>query len=673
MKRILLAFLAGCLVLGTNAQSFSDDFESYTADDMLAATSPDWETWSSANGGADDVAVSNANAHSGSNSIYFASTSTNGGPTDLVMPFPGELEVGQFNLEMWLYINAGTGAYFNLQEAAAIGTAWAADIYFLDGGLAQFTSGGSLLLSASYPEDAWFKLRMENNLSTNTWEIFIDDVSQGTYANGSTQIASIDIFPLNGNQFYMDDFSYEFTDYVVPNVNGAVVSINNMNGVLAGQTATPAVVVRNLGSTAITSFSLMITYNGETFTQDITSVNIASLAFYTVNFTDTYTLLAGMNDITAMIYNVNGLESDDDMNDDTKVLTLDPIVPAPGKAVVAEEATGTWCPWCVRGAVFMEELSNKYGELYIGVAVHNNDPMTVTAYDTPMAGLIGGYPSGVVDRGPEYDPSQFEIPFLERIQIAPKALITHGATWDATTRELNISSTVTFQETVSGNYKIAFVLTEDDVTGTGADWSQANAYAGGGNGDMGGYEDLPNPVPAAQMVYDHVARFLAPSFNGVPNAFTGAMNAGNATTYNSMAVLPADWDENNMHIISMVIAPDGTIDNAYSCSIDEAVTAGYVSGNMVTSVAQLAGAKTDAVIYPVPANDVCYIDLDLKNNSEVSIEIYSADGKLMNAKYYGEYNGLYHLPVNTSAWSAGLYQVRLLINGIATSYTIVKE
>lgn len=673
MKKILLALIAGLFAYSANAQTFTDDFESYTVGAMLAATSSDWETWSSANGGADDVAVTNANAHSGNNSVYFASAAANGGPADVVMPFPGELAVGQFNLEMWLYINPNKGAYFNLQEDAAIGTTWAADVYFLAGGLAQFTSGGALLLSASYPEGEWFKLRMENNLSTNTWEVFINDASQGTYANGSTQIASIDIFPLNGNQFYMDDFSYEFTDYTVPNMNGAVVDINGMSSALAGQTATPSVVVRNLGTTAINSFSLSITYNGETFTQDITGVNIASLAFYTVNFTDTYTLLAGPNDVSATISSINDLSIDDDPSDDTKNLSISPIVPAAGKAVVAEEGTGTWCPWCVRGTVFMENLSNQYGDLYIGIAVHNGDPMTITAYDTPMANLIEGYPSGVVDRGPEYDPSQFEIPFLERIQIAPKALITHGATWNETTRELNMSSSVTFQENVTGNYKIAFVLTEDGVTGTGSTWAQANAYAGGDNGDMGGFEDLPNPVPAAQMVYDHVARFLSPSFNGLQNAFTGAMNAGNTSTFNSLAVLPADWDENNIHIVSMVIAPDGTIDNAYSCSIEEAVLSGFVSGNMLTDVQTLASNTNEAVIYPVPANDMCFIDLNITQTSDISIEIYSADGKLMNSKYYGQYNGLYHLPVNTSSWSAGMYKVRMNVNGVVKSYTIVKE
>jgi thiol-disulfide isomerase/thioredoxin len=673
MRKLLLTFISCAAISVAFSQTFFDDFESYTAGAMLAATSSDWETWSSANGGADDVAVSSANAFSGSNSIYFSSTAATGGPTDLVMPFPGELEVGQFNLEMQLYVNTGAGAYFNLQEAALIGTAWAADIYFLSGGVAQFTSGGSLLLEANYPEGTWFNFRMENNLSTNTWEVFINDVSQGSYTNGSTQIASIDIFPLTGNQFYMDDFSYEFVDYTVPNFNGAVVGIQNMGSYLAGQFTYPGITVRNLGTTSITSFTLTLDYNGNTYQQDVTGVNIASLAFYNVAFASQVQLAAGLHIATATISNINGQSGDDDAEDDVKTLSLDPIVPAAGKAVVAEEATGTWCPWCVRGAVFMENLSNQYGNLYVGIAVHNADPMTVPAYDAAMGTLIGGYPSGVVDRGPEYDPSQFEIPFLERIQIAPKAFILNGANWDPTTRQLDISSTVTFQQSVSGNYRFAFVLTEDAVTGTGSSWNQANAYAGGGNGTMGGFESLPNPVPASQMIYDHVARLISPTFDGLSNAFTGAMNMNDVTTYNLSTILPADWDENEMHIIGMVIAPDGTIDNAYSCSIAEAHENEYQQGTAIVGMTELSSPVSAPSIYPNPANNSCFIDLDLKQNTELAIEIYNAEGKLMQTKKYGTYSGMQHLTINTSEWAAGVYKARIITNGVANSYTLVKE
>ncbi len=674
MKKTLLFCLIAAFAVNANAQTFSDDFESYTVGQALAATSPVWETWSSANGGADDTNVSATLAHSGSNSLYFTSTGANGGPQDCVLPFPAEMNTGQFTLEMWMYINsAGTGAYFNLQQEDVIGTTWAADIYFLDGGIAQFTSGGALMLAASFPEDAWFKLTLQNDLSTNTWEVLIDDVSQGSYANASTQIASMDIYPVNGNQFYVDDVSYEYVPYTVTAMNGAVTNINNMSSGLSGQVVYPQVVVRNLGSTAINSFDLDLSYNGNTLTQNITGVNIASLAFYTVNYTQNFTLVPGANNVVATISNVNGNATDDAADDDVKTLVVNPIVPATGKKVVAEEATGTWCPWCVRGAVFMDMLSERYGDLYVGVAVHNADPMTVDAYDAGIGPLIGGYPSGVVDRGPEFDPSQFEIPFLERIQIAPNAFIENGANWDATTRTLNVSATTTFQQTVSGNYKIALVLTEDDVTGTTSGFNQANAYAGGGNGDMGGFENLPSPVPAAQMTYNHVARAISPAFNGLPNAFMGMMNAGNSTTHNFTFVLPLDWDETTMHIVAMVIAPDGTVDNAQSASINDAVANGFVAGTAVTAVQETFAPDANFNVYPNPTNDVCIVTANFSTNEKVQMDVYSADGKLVATKNYGQLAGAYNLPINTEAWDAGLYTIKITYGNNVVTKTLMKQ
>jgi Outer membrane protein Omp28/Secretion system C-terminal sorting domain len=673
MKRILLLCMVACAFHIAHAQSFSDDFETYADGDGIAASSDVWETWGSANGGADDADVVSTNAHSATKSIYFASTLAAGGPQDVVLPFPGELQTGQFNLEMWMYVNTGTGAYFNFQSEDVIGTTWAGDIYFTTEGFAQFTSGGSLLLSANYPQGTWFKLLMENDLSTNTWTVSIDDNILGSYSNGETQIASIDIYPLQGNQFWIDDVSYSFEEYVLPTLNGAVTNILNMGVGLAGQTVTPSVEIRNLGTTAINSFDLSITYNGDTYNQSITGVNIASLAFNTVNFTETFALAAGNNSVTATISNVNGMMSDDQSNDDTKSVALNPIVPANGKRVVAEEGTGTWCPWCVRGTVYMELLSQRYSDYFIGIAVHNADPMTVEAYDAAIGGLISGYPSGLVDRGAEYDPSQFEIPFLERIQIAPQAFIENGATWDAASRTLQVSATTTFQQNATGNYKIALVLTEDNVTGTESGYAQANAYAGGNNGAMGGYEDLPSPVPANQMEYDHVARVISPSFDGVPNAFMGMMDAGDASTHNFTFVLPAAWDETSMHIVSMVLAPDGTVDNASSVSIDEAVANGFVSGLNVVGVSEMAAPDAPVQIYPNPVSNNTNIALNLANSSEVVIEIFSADGKLVATKNYGSLTGSVILPIQTDRWESGFYKIRVVAGATTSVHTLIKH
>ena len=40
------------------------------------------------------------------------------------------------------------------------------------------------------------------------------------------------------------------------------------------------------------------------------------------------------------------------------------------KKVVAEELTGTWCGWCIRGIVTFEEMKAKYPDTFIAIAVH---------------------------------------------------------------------------------------------------------------------------------------------------------------------------------------------------------------------------------------------------------------------------------------------------------------
>ena len=59
---------------------------------------------------------------------------------------------------------------------------------------------------------------------------------------------------------------------------------------------------------------------------------------------------------------------------------------------------------------------------------------------------------------------------------------------------------------------MAVVIVEDSVRGTASGYAQANYYSGGGNGPMGGYENLPSTIPASQMTYNHVARVLAGGF-----------------------------------------------------------------------------------------------------------------------------------------------------------------
>jgi hypothetical protein len=310
----------------------------------------------------------------------------------------------------------------------------------------------------------------------------------------------------------------------------------------------------------------------------------------------------------------------------------------------------------------MDLFETDYSDFWAGIAVHNGDPMTEASYDTGIGTLIGGYPSALVDRGADVDPSGMATQFFARLQVAPTAFIENGATWDAATRILNVSVTADFQAAANNNYKLACVLTEDGVTGT-TGYSQSNAYAGGGSGVMGGFESLPNPVPASQMVYDHVARAIQPSFDGYAASFPATVAVNAMHTVNFQFTLPASWDENNIHVIGMLIAPNGTIDNAGKATITEAVANGYVAGPNA-GIEETAMEQVDATfkIYPNPATTVAAISIDLKKEANVVLTMKDISGKEIATRNYGSMNGSSVIEWNTAGLGAGIYLVELTVN-----------
>ena len=451
-----------------------------------------------------------------------------------------------------------------------------------------------------------------------------------------------------------------------------MVSQLNVGGNIAGQNVTPSVSIKNAGVTAITSFKVDVTYNGTTYTQNITGVNLASLATYNVTM-PSMLLIAGSQNVVATVYDING-GVDNDVSDNVMTQSINPVVPAVGKMVVGEEGTGTWCQWCPRGAVFMDKFATDYDGFWAGIAVHNGDVMTVTDYDAGIGALIPGYPSALVDRGSEVDPSGMTPDFFARLQTPPVATLINGATWDASTRILNVSVKATFALPATSSYKMACVLTEDAVTGVGSAYNQSNAYAGGSNGVMGGYQSLPNPVPASQMVYDHVARVIAPSFTGFTGAFPAVVNVGENHIVNFSFTLPSTWDENEINIIGMIMSPNGRIDNAGTATITEAVTNGYENGTSAGIFDALPNQLDAAIkLYPNPATEKATIAIDLKEAKDVSIELYDLNGNLLKAATYANWLGLSTVEMNTNQLNAGVYLVKVTIDGeISTKRLVVQ-
>ena len=669
MKKQYL-FIFGSLLIGNAfGQTFSDNFDSYASGDNLAAKSAVWETWSSPNGGADDVKVTNTKAKSGSNSIYFQSTAANGGPADVILPFGGARNNGQFELKMNMNVDAGKNAYFNFQEQTTVGKGYTIDVYFNDNKTLNINNqAAGSLLSVSYPQGQWFEFQLKIDLNTNSWDLYIDGTKAGSFQNSTRALASMDLFPINGSSFYVDDVSYTYTAYAPTSKNASVTYIGNVMGYLAGANVTPSVEIRNLGTTTITSAELSIKYNGNTLNKTLTGISLPANGLYTTTFDNTLSIVGGNGDVVASVVTVNGT-ADDNANDDSKTISINPIVPAKGKVVIGEEATGTWCQWCPRGAVALKTMHDKYDGFFQGIAVHNNDPMENPYYDASIASKISGYPSALVDRGAKMDPSAMGGDFINRIQIAPKGVMDIAAKYDAATKMMSVSVETTIESAISGDYRIACVIVEDDVTGTTSGYNQSNAYAGGGSGVMGGYEKLPNPVPAAQMVYDHVGRAIAPTFSGLPNAFGASASAGQKFIHNFTFDIDPSWDLTQMHVVSMFIDKTGMIDNGGTIHYNDAIKKAFKDGTAVLASQDLNGPDTRMALQPNPSDKQFDIAIFGAMNGQSSLEIVDMQGKLV----YQSQQLSSKMTIPSQDWSAGVYLVRLNENGQVFQKKFVKN
>lgn len=675
MNRILplMGGLLLCATLGLS-QTFSDDFEGYNAGDYLGVESAEWTTWSGVTGGAIDIQIDTMNAHSGTNSTYYSSVSATGGPIDMVLDFNGEHNTGGFNYKNWFYVEAGKGAYFNFQGESTIGEVWTMNCQMDENGVLVLSGpSNNPKLETTFTHDTWFELEIDVNLNTNDWELLLDGVSQGFMQNDNFTVASLNMYPVNASNnqagYWVDDVEYTLTPYTLPALN-AGISYLDPNAPLVGMNAKPRVQVRNLGTDVLTSFDVEVQYNGTTITETVTGVTIPSLETYDVSFSESFSVVAGELPVTATVMNPNG-GTDGDAADDSKTININPVTPADGRMVFVEEGTGTWCQWCPRGAVVMDDMAEKFHGFFAGAAVHNgaSDPMVDEYYDDNLA--VGGYPGGFVDRGADIDPLAFEAEFIQRIQIPPTVSLVNGAEYNSSTGELKVSATATFLQDVSaGNYRLGIVMAEDSVTGTTSGYNQVNVYSGGGNGPMGGYENLPNPVPASMMVYNHVARGIAPSYAGTSDGYQMPVTSGHSYTVSVTFQTDPTWDSDQFHIISFIRGEANRVDNAMSVSLDEAIANGFQVG-IEEDAAYLNGPDAQFQLYPNPATDMAEVVVQLDGSSKVSMQIFNSVGQQIAGKDYGFLNGANRIPVQTSGMAAGIYTVSLTIDGMVSTRRLV--
>ena len=205
---------------------------------------------------------------------------------------------------------------------------------------------------------------------------------------------------------------------------------------------------------------------------------------------------------------------------------------------VVEEQTGTWCGWCPRGHVALDLLNKQLGDKVVTLAGHfangesRVDPMNIYQLDensTQVEALAdygwvamtlssmlggGGLPGAMFDRFVAADPyvganttkgknGTYEYGATDLVNLLKEenpseADFSMTASWaDDKNTDIKVDLTTTFNYNRfdSFPYGVAFVLSENGMTGKGATWKQLNYYSK--LAGVNGASDFNNPDMAA--------------------------------------------------------------------------------------------------------------------------------------------------------------------------------
>ncbi len=520
--------------------------------------------------------------------------------------------------------------------------------YFYD----YYAGGPQIGVATRFGTGAWtvaWQTTPTGNQGPKTQIVPLTNVSQSNF--------QFCIF-ITGNLYNVDYWFIDDIKLFTPlALDAGLSSVTIPRYVQSGSSFSLKGVVTNEGSSPINSFNVSYTIDGgvpQNYT--VVGINLALGNQYVFTHTTPIVLQdVGTYEIVTTITAVNG-GTDLDPSNNTIEKTVGAVSFVPVKKVLAEEATGTWCQWCVRGICFMDYMAETYPETWIGIAVHNGDPMVNTVYDNAISNIIpgfAGYPSVTTDRtAGDSDPSDLEAGYERRLAaISPATLEIVNYGWNPDTREVTFDLQSEFVADINSELRFGVIFVEDSLWGTTSQWNQSNAYAGGGQGAMCGFENKPASIPAAQMHYDHVAREILDSPYGTAGSLPMNIATGSVITYNYTYTIPASWRYDKLHVVGILI--DQTTGEIINANNEISTYVGVNSPVFEKGVA----------VYPNPFGDYTNVSFNLDKASKAGVEVYDMFGKQIFSVKEREYaTGQNLIRIGSNDLPNGMYILKLTID-----------
>lgn len=298
--------------------------------------------------------------------------------------------------------------------------------------------------------------------------------------------------------------------------NSASVAADAEQTVLVGAASQYNFYVANNCAKDITSIDYIITEDGEVGEErhlDLSSP-IAANDYGVLPLANKVFSTDGVHTIELTVTKVNGNQNI--AEDNTASNSIIALEKAAERTSVVEELTGTWCGWCPRGHVGLENLKKTFGDKVITLAGHYSfdessvDPMNCYEYDQNDVygnyGVVanalssylggGGLPGAMFDRLLSADPytginnklneqgtvdygADYLVNAINQA-IPSEASVNLSASWTDDTKtaiKVDFSTTFNYDRFGENPYGVGFILSENAMKGSGTEWMQLNYYS----------------------------------------------------------------------------------------------------------------------------------------------------------------------------------------------------
>lgn len=435
-------------------------------------------------------------------------------------------------------------------------------------------NGGQPLLEqpVGAMQSGWVEYDLETPFEITGDELYIGYQCTGTDLIALSDRASSDALFLREpsgiwNDYYKSQgWNALCLNVVISGMDGREMRLLQVNPVYAqkGKDFVVSGVVENLSAAEVSDYEIVCKVDGSEAARKTYSASLGANGTSEFQLSVTALTVSGEHAMEVCLSKVNGASDGYAGNNVllTDFLCKDLLF---DRKVVVEEGTGIWCPYCVRGIVGLREMKEKYPDSFIAIAVHNQDKLAVSGYQPIIDKFMpSGLPGCVMNRKLSMDPSTqiLEEAFLEENHPVDAMTKVSARFTSESERAIQVDTETTFGiSKEDAKYRIAVVLLENGVKG----YKQANGYAGGELGEMGGFESLPNPV---EMELDDVARGIYRMYTGILNSVPKTIVSGETYDFayeitENMLDEAGVQDKDNLEIVALLIdSASGEIVNA---------------------------------------------------------------------------------------------------------------